>query len=74
MLSVPREALHTDGGNAFYVYCVAGGRLAKTPVQVGLVNLTRAEITGGLTDKDQVVLSTITPHDLSNGLAVKVVP
>ena len=74
VLSVPREALHTDGGEAFYVYRVAAGRLVKTPIEVGLVNLTQAEIAGGLADKDQVVVSTITPHDLSNGLAVKIVP
>jgi HlyD family secretion protein len=73
VLSVPREALHPDGSNTFYVYRVSGGRLVQVPVQVGLVNLIRAEITGGLTDKDQVVLSTVTPHDLSNGLAVKIV-
>ncbi len=74
VLSVPREALHPDGSNTFYVYRVSGGRLVQVPVQVGLVNLIRAEITGGLTDKDQVVLSTVTPHDLSSGLAVKIVP
>jgi HlyD family secretion protein len=74
VLSVPREALHPEGPSAFYVYRVSNGRLVRVTVQVGLVNLTRAEITGGLTDKDQVVVSTVTPHDLSSGLAVKIVP
>jgi HlyD family secretion protein len=73
VLSVPREALHADGPNTFYVYRVAGGKLLKTPVQVGVVNLTRGEITGGLTENDHVVLNTLTPHDLTNGLAVKIV-
>jgi HlyD family secretion protein len=71
-LSVPREALHTDGGD--FVYRVVNGRLVRTPVQVGTAtNLTRAEITGGLTEKDTVVLSAVNNRELSNGLPVKVV-
>jgi len=70
VLSVPREALHTDGGD--YVFRVVDGKLVRTPVKVGLVNLTRAEITKGLTDKDTVALSATSNHELSNGLAVKI--
>jgi HlyD family secretion protein len=45
-----------------------------TPVHVGVVNLTRVEITSGLTEKDTVALGpTNSNGDLSNGLAVKVV-
>ena len=32
-LSIPREALHTDGGD--FVYRVVNGKLVRTPVQVG---------------------------------------
>jgi HlyD family secretion protein len=70
-LSVPREALHTEGGD--FVYRVINNKLVRTPVQVGLVNLTRAEITGGLTEKDTVALTAINNHELSNGLPVKIV-
>jgi len=42
-------------------------------VQVGAFNLTREEITGGLTEKDTVALSATSNRDLSNGLAVKIV-
>jgi HlyD family secretion protein len=72
VLSVPREALHTEGSSDF-VFRVIGGRLVRTPVQVGLLNLTRVEITGGLTEKDTVALNATTNRDLSNGLAVKIV-
>ncbi len=72
VLSVPREALHTEGASDF-VFRVIGGRLVRTPVQVGLLNLTRVEITGGLTEKDTVALNATTNRDLSNGLAVKIV-
>jgi HlyD family secretion protein len=70
-LSVPREALHTEGGD--FVYRVINNKLVRTPVQVGLVNLTRAEIIGGLTEKDTVALTAINNHELSNGLPVKIV-
>jgi HlyD family secretion protein len=71
VLSVPREALHTEGASDF-VFRVIEGKLVRTPVQVGVVNLTRVEITGGLTEKDTVALSATSNRDLSNGLAVKI--
>jgi HlyD family secretion protein len=71
-LSIPREALHTDGGD--FVYRVVNGKLVRTPVQVGpATNLIRAEILGGLTEKDTVALGAINNRELSNGLAVKIV-
>jgi HlyD family secretion protein len=71
-LSIPREALHTDGSD--FVYRVLNGKLVRTPVQVGVAtNLIRAEITGGLTEKDTVALGAINNRELSNGLAVKIV-
>ncbi|HZY63913.1 MAG TPA: efflux RND transporter periplasmic adaptor subunit [Edaphobacter sp.] len=73
VLSIPREALHTEGPRD-YVYRVINNKLVVTPVQHGIVNLTRAEITGGLTDKDTVALGpTSSNRDLSNGLRVKIV-
>jgi HlyD family secretion protein len=71
VLSIPREALHTEGGD--FVFRVVNNKLVRTPVQVGLVNLTRAEITGGLTEKDTVALNALNNHELSNGLPVKIV-
>jgi HlyD family secretion protein len=71
VLSIPREALHTDGGN--YVYRVVAGKLVRTPVQIGIFNLTRVEITGGITEKDTVALNATSNRDLTPGLAVKIV-
>jgi len=71
VLSIPREALHTEGGN--FIYRVVNNKLVRTPVQVGLINLTRVEITGGLTEKDTVALSALNNRELSNGLPVKIV-
>ncbi len=72
VLSVPREALHTEGTSNF-VFRVIDGKLVRTPVQIDVVTLTRVEITGGLTEKDTVALNATSNRDLSNGLAVKIV-
>jgi HlyD family secretion protein len=70
VLSVPREALHTDAGE--FVYRVVNNKLVRTTVGVGVVNLTRVEITSGLTEKDTVALNAINNRELTNGLPVKV--
>lgn len=70
-LSVPREALQSDGSMT-YVYRVVHNTLVKTPVQVDLVNQTLVEITSGLSAGDRVALKATTDEDLSDGLAVKV--
>ncbi|HEX4154981.1 MAG TPA: efflux RND transporter periplasmic adaptor subunit [Acidobacteriaceae bacterium] len=72
VLSLPREALHTDGAVNF-VYKIVDDRLVRAPVQVGVVNLTRVEIAGGLKEGDLVALSATTEVDLTEGLKVKVV-
>lgn len=72
VLSIPREALHTEGTSDF-VYRVVQGKLVRTPVQVGVLNLTRVEILSGLSEKDTVALNAVSNRDLSNGLSVKIV-
>ncbi len=71
VLSLPREALHTQG-TSDYVYKIVNGGLVQAPVQVGAVNLTRFEVDGGLKEGDLVALGATTEVDLSNGLRVKV--
>jgi HlyD family secretion protein len=70
VLSVPREALHTDGAQS-YVFRVVNKSLVRTPVVAGVVNLTRAEIISGLTAKDTVALNALNNAELTNGLAIK---
>lgn len=73
VLSIPREAIHPEG-SGYYVFRVVGTKLVKTPVQVGLVNLTRVEITSGLSEKDTVALSAANSiRELTNGLSIKIV-
>jgi HlyD family secretion protein len=71
VLSLPREALHTKGLSN-YVFRIVGDRLVQTPVQVGLTNNERFEITDGLKQGDLVALGATTEVDLSDGLRVKV--
>jgi HlyD family secretion protein len=71
VLSLPREALQTQGMNN-YVYRIVGDRLVKTPIQVDLTNNQRFEITGGLNEGDLVALGATSEVELTDGLRVKV--
>jgi len=73
VLSLPREALQTDGSSSF-VYRIVGDRLVKTPVTPGVVNLTRVEIKQGLQAGDEVALGSLSETDLRDGMRVKVKP
>ncbi len=72
VLSLPREALHTVGSD--FVYKIVDSRLVRTPIRVGLTNLTRFEILDGLKEGDVVALGVTNETDLSDGLRVKVKP
>jgi HlyD family secretion protein len=73
VLSIPREALRTEGIQN-YVFRIVKGKLVRTKVSVGVVNLTLVEIIGGLSEKDTVVLNAISNVDLVDGLAVEPAP
>jgi HlyD family secretion protein len=72
VLTIPHQALHEKGSEKF-VYIVAGGKLKKTPVTVGLVNDMTAEITGGLTGRDRVAVRASNGTALSDGRRVRAV-
>ena len=73
VLSLPREALHTEGTENF-VFKIVDGRLVRTLVRIGPTNLTRFEVVGGLQPGDVVALSATTEVDLTEGLRVKAQP
>lgn len=72
VLAVPREGLRTEGSQS-YVLRVVNGKLVKTPVKIGAVNLTSVEITSGISTNDTIALNATTTADLEDGLNVKVV-
>ncbi len=70
-LTIPREALHTEGSGR-YVYRVVDGKLEKTAVKVGLANLSDAEITNGLTPQDVIVVRAPHGGSLENHMPAEV--
>ena len=73
VLSLPREALRNEGGVNF-VYRIMNGRLVRTPVTVGVANLTRFEVLSGLQQGDVVALGATTSVDLTDDLRVEPQP
>jgi len=71
-LSVPREALHSENGKP-YVYKVVGDGLARTPVTIGIINLTQVAIVSGLNEGDWVATGTTNGQPLQEGIPIKVV-
>jgi HlyD family secretion protein len=72
VLTLQRDALRTDESKP-YVYRIVENHLKQQTIEFSLQNLTRVEITSGLSEGDRVAL----PADdkpLSEGAAVKVVP
>jgi HlyD family secretion protein len=73
VLTLQRDALHVDGDKLF-VYRIVEDRLKQTPVEVSLQNLTRVEITSGLTQGAEIALPAEEPRPVFDGARVKVVP
>jgi HlyD family secretion protein len=71
-LAVPREALRAENGKP-YVFKVVGNGLVRTPVTVGIPNLTQAPILSGLEEGDWVATGTTNGQPLQEGIPIKVV-
>lgn len=72
VLTIPREALRLDDGNA-YVFMVANNELERRTVTTSISNLTQTEITGSLPEGAKVALSATNSKPLRDHLPVKVV-
>lgn len=70
VMTLPRDAVH-DEGTKHFVYRVDGGRLKKTPVEIGLVSAMRAEITKGLRSDDQIAVHAAEGERLRNNLRIR---
>ncbi len=66
VLTIPREAVHTDPNQQSYVFRVVKGKLVRTPVVVGIYNQNSEEIICGLSEGETIVLTPATasqrPH------------
>jgi len=72
VLTVPRESIHQDAEGR-YVFQVVNGELKRRDVQTGVSDLTRVEVTGGLSDHASVALGAINSQSLAAEMPVKVV-
>lgn len=73
VLTLQRDALHMDDSKP-YVFRIVGNRLKRAPVEFSLQNLTRVEITSGLSQGETVALPAEDPKPLVDGATVKIVP
>jgi HlyD family secretion protein len=71
-LTVPREALHVEGGRD-YVYVVLRSTLQRVAVQVGAINLTSVQIVSGLKEHTVVALGTTNGAPISEGVPIRIV-
>jgi HlyD family secretion protein len=71
-LTVPRDALHSEGGKP-YVFKIVDGSLKKTYVTTGTINLTKAAILTGLQEGESVVVGSVNGQSLQEGTPIKVV-
>jgi HlyD family secretion protein len=73
VLTLPRDAIRIDDTRP-YVFQIVDNKLKRQDVDIALQNLTRVEITGGLSNTAVVALGTDDPKPMVEGAAVKVVP
>lgn len=70
-LTVPREAVHQDE-NGRFVFEVVNGELQRREVKTSVANLTRIQVTSGLTDNAMLALGAINMQSLREGMPVKI--
>jgi HlyD family secretion protein len=72
VLTLPREALHSENGKP-YVYRIVNGSLVRTAITIGIPNLTQVPVISGLKDGDVVATGSMNGLPLEEGTPVKVV-
>ncbi len=70
VLTIPREALRQDD-TVPYVFQVTNNQLRRTNVQTSISNLTKVEITGGITENALVAIGSTNNKPLRDGLPVR---
>ena len=71
-LTIPREALREDD-SVPYVYQVVNNEVRRQNVETSISNLTKVEITGGISEHDLVAISSTNSKPLRDHLPVRVV-
>ena len=73
VLTLQRDAVHSDESKP-YVFEITDDHLKVQPIQISLQNLTRVEITSGLSEGAKVALPADEAKPLADGALIKVVP
>ncbi len=73
VLTLQRDAMHIDDTHP-YVFQMVDDHIKRQSIQFSLQNLTRVEITSGLSEGDRVALPADELKPLFDGASVKVVP
>ena len=73
VLTLQRDALRLDDSRP-YVFRIDGNRLHEQTVSFSLQNLTRVEITSGLSEGDKVAVPAEEQKPLVDGAKIKIVP
>ena len=73
VLTLPRDALRLDDSKP-YVFQIVDDHLKRQTIEFSLQNLTRVEITAGLSQGDKVALPAEESKPLADGAKVKIVP
>lgn len=73
VLTLQRDAVHVDDSK-LYVFRIVDGRLKRQPIEIALQNLTRVEVSSGLSEGASVAMPAEENKPLFDGAAVKVVP
>jgi len=69
-LTIPREAIHQDAAGQ-YVFQIVDGELRRRNVKTSVSDLTRVEVTSGLSDNAVLALGALNMQSLKGGMAVK---
>ncbi len=69
-LTVPREAIHQDAQGQ-YVFQIVDGELKRRDVKTSVSNLTRVQVTSGLSDNAMLALGALNMQSLRSGMTVK---
>ena len=73
VLTVPREAIRQDGDKTFVYQINRNNELERRDIQTSLSNLTKVEVTNGISEHAAVALASANSKPLKEGTPVKVV-
>ena len=72
-LLIPVEAINADK-NGDFLYVIENGMVVRRPITCGISSDEYTEVLEGITEEDQIIVSSLTGASLEEGMAVTAVP